>query len=338
MADRNELETIRRLGADIPGVDPDAKARALQRLRQHTLEQRAPLVRIPQRRRAAGWVVATAAVVVVLIVGGVVFLQKGSPDKGPEPSAVTTLRDLALVAARQPRLIPPPGKYVYVRSEELHPVSGKDLGTGAEWTAIVHVTRHEWRSSDGSGRILTVLVGRPRFVSSADEAAWRRAGRPEVIPNVDDERFRPGELPTRDLQRLPTEVRGLRRVLEARTVVDGPPGVAETFNIIGILLEEEGAPPALRASLLEVAASLRGVETLRHHRDPLGRPALAAVLSDRRSRTILDFDPDTALLLAIETQRTAPQQPAEWRAFGTPRVVDSIRIPRPGQPSATSGP
>jgi len=55
--------------------------------------------------------------------------------------------------------------------------------------------------------------------------------------------------------------------------VGGPPGDWETFAIIGDLLRETHAPPALRAALYEVAANLSGVEYIGEVKDAVGRPA-----------------------------------------------------------------
>ncbi|MFL5799208.1 MAG: CU044_5270 family protein [Actinomycetota bacterium] len=323
----DELEAIRLLGADVPLGDGEAKNQALQRLRRHALGTDA-LGRSPRRHRSR-WVVATAAVALTLVLSGV--LLNGEDDR--EPTAARTLHDLVLVAAQQSRLVPPPGTYVYVRSEQLRRVGGEVLGAGSGWTALVRLVRQEWRAADGSGRILTVAVGNPRFVSPGDEAAWRRAGRPEILPRAADDRYRAGDLPTPDLHGLPRDVGALRGALEQRSVVDGPPGVAETFNIIGMLLEEQAVPPDLRASLLEVAASLPGVRVINGHLDPLGRRSLAVTLTHGHERTNLDFDAATSVLLATERYRL-PSTPegtaADWQAFWPPRIVDSLRNPSQG--------
>jgi hypothetical protein len=301
----DDLEAIRRLGADVPVRDAFAESRALDRLRAHALS--------PERSLVAVAVVASA----ILLIG----------RNQSQPSAAETLRDLALVATRQPRVIAPPGKYVYVRSEELRRVGGQSIQTGEHWIALVRVTSQEWRAADGSGRILTVVRGKPRFLTPADEAAWRRGGRVPPLKPRDDERFQAGEFPVPDVRALPGDARALRRTLERRTVIAGPPGVAGTFTIIGILLAEEEVPPGLRASLLEVAAGLPGVRVIQHRLDPLGRPSLAVALSAEGRRTILDFDRSTATLLATEELGATPGARGDvlgWRALQAPRIVDSI--------------
>jgi hypothetical protein len=327
MGDMDDIDALRGLGVDVLFEDAGAKDRARQRLRRHSVKAGRPLGLSGPRRGVARWVLAATAVVGVVAVAQAVL--RGGDSGIPAPSATETLRRLALVAARQPNPVPPPGKYVYVRSEQLQRAAGEDLETGESWTAVVRVARQSWRAADGSGRILT-LAGKPRFVSASDEAAWRRAGRPEVLPPVADDRYRPGSFPTRDLTGLPLDVTALRRVIEGRSVIDGPPGVAETLSIIGILLAEEKATPSLRASLLEVAASLRGVEIIRDHRDPLGRGSVAVALSERGRRTILSFAPGTAALLSTERSLSGPGSSPptiEWQAFWPPRIVSSPRTP-----------
>ena len=89
----------------------------------------------------------------------------------------------------------------------------------------------------------------------------------------------------------------LLQVIEDRTIVGGPPGDAETFVLIGDLLRETYASPALRAALYEVAAGLPGVELIGNVRDASGRPGVAVAYEHDGARNELIFDPETAAML-----------------------------------------
>jgi len=320
----DELDRLRELGAEVAPTDGEAKERARRRLRQRYPQPSEPAPQ-PPRRPGRRWILAAAMVALVMVAGA--LLPRGAG--GPVQSAAQVLRHLASVAAARTNPLVPPRKFVYVRSEQLRRVSGEDLSTGAQWAALVRVTRQDWRAADGSGRILT-LAGRPRFLSAADEAAWRRAGRPELAPPVSDERFPAGSYPTRDLSGLPLDPAKLRRIIERRSVVEGPPGAAATFSIVGMLLAEEAAPPKLRAALLEVAASLPGIEVIGQRDDPLGRASLALALTEHGDRTVLYFDPTTSALRARERFRVADgsrDHLLDWQAYWPPRIVNSPATP-----------
>ena len=90
-------------------------------------------------------------------------------------------------------------------------------------------------------------------------------------------------------------------MIEDRTIVGGPPGDAETFTLVGDLLRETYASPAVRAALYEVAADLPGVELVGNVRDASGRPGIAVAYDHDGARNELIFDPETAVMLGEST-------------------------------------
>ena len=77
---------------------------------------------------------------------------------------------------------------------------------------------------------------------------------------------------------------------------------AGTFVMVGDLLRERAAPPALRAALYKVAAGIKGVELVGSVTDRAGRRGVAVAITSTytgaRVRDVLVFDPVTSALLA----------------------------------------
>jgi hypothetical protein len=123
----------------------------------------------------------------------------------------------------------------------------------------------------------------------------------------------------------------LKELIESRKLGYGPPGDAETFQIIGDLLRRTGAPPAVRAALYTIASQLPGVELIGPTRDQLGRPGTGVAYVSRGQRDELIFDPQTSGLLAEQTsvvQRSKdnpfpPGSVISWTAYLASGVVDS---------------
>ena len=300
-----------------------------EQLVSHLQAEQRPLQWWPRRRR---WPVAIgAAAAVAAATVAVSALLPAGETGGPSPAAAAALLRAARAAARQlPTATPAAGQFVYTKSESL-----------VENTAVVDrqaidffqtQTREIWISPDGSGRI-RVHNGSPRFVTSSDRAAWVAAGEPQLTGGVNSsETFGPGGLSYLDLSKLPTDPAQLEQLIENRTVEGGPPGVAETFTIIGDLLRETYAPPGLRSALYTIASGLPGVQLIGTTHDHFGRPGIAvAYVSDGLSHQLI-FDPQTSALLGEQTTVEDPSQvqPAVnagtvlgWTAYVGSGVVDS---------------
>jgi hypothetical protein len=260
----------------------------------------------PRRPTRNRWRIAVgvAAAAVAIAVALPAILPGGGPG-GADPAAAEALHRFARIALIQaPGTAPQAGQFVYTKSESVN-VNYYAMGSegASTFSRIQPLTRQAWIGVDGSGRILET-TGIGSFPTPADEAAWRAAGSPDLgegattgstfVPG-------PGGLSFVDLSGLPTDPDELLTVIEARRIEGGPPGDAETFTIVGDLLRETYGPPALRAALYEVAASLPGVELVGETTDASGRPGIAVAYESAGIRDELIFDPQTAALLG-ETQ------------------------------------
>jgi hypothetical protein len=324
----DDMERLKRMAPHVPSDDAEARERARLRLRDHYLQAQPARARTPRRRGVLGVILVAAAVAEIVAV--VALLPKGGDGPGPSVStapstAPQTLRHLASVAAQQPNRQVGAGTYVYVRSTEWTLPGGQDLATGGKWTAAVRLYHQEWRARDGSGRRRTV-AGKPRFLSAADEAAWRHSGRQELVPRVADQRFSAG---TFVIEGFLGEFDGtdLRRVIDRGSPIKDRLEERATLDIVASFLAHETSP-RVRASLFEVAASLPDVRLIGESQDPVHRPSVAVSLTYQSDRIVVHFDAATSALLATETYRTPPHKPEKrvlWRAYWPPRIVGSLR-------------
>lgn len=101
---------------------------------------------------------------------------------------------------------------------------------------------------------------------------------------------------------LPTEPGALERRLREGIDGAGPDDDSELFTIVGDLLRESPAPPALRRALWEVAARVPGVELVGAVTDGAGRSGTAV---ERHGQRYV-LDPQTGRLLE--------ESEASWRA------------------------
>jgi hypothetical protein len=286
--------------------------------------RRVRLLPEPRLARLALVVLAAAAL------GAAIALL--SRSAAAEPALAEVLDDAAASAAAQQPTVPGPHQFLYTRSEDAY------LLSSGRWSVLVPSRRQSWLSFDSSrtGRVREVN-GRPRFVSADQRAGWLAAGSPPLpqAGAVDDATISGGSMI--DPAGLPTDPPRLRALIEARQIagVEGPPGAAETFVLVGDMLRESYLPSALRAALYGVLAELPGVELLGEVSDPAGRAGTAVAYADRRRgvRRELVFDPETSALLA-ERQTVIRQGAFGFRApLGTTvgyavylesKLVDSV--------------
>jgi hypothetical protein len=95
------------------------------------------------------------------------------------------------------------------------------------------------------------------------------------------------------LYALPIDPTALENVLRADSRGAGPDPDSELFTIVGDLLRESPAPPALRAALYEVAARIPGITLIGPVTDSLGRHGTAI---ERSGQTYV-FDPSSGQIL-----------------------------------------
>ena len=96
------------------------------------------------------------------------------------------------------------------------------------------------------------------------------------------------------LYALPTDPAKLEPVLQSDIKGAGPNPTAELYTVVGDLLRESPAPPALRKALYEIAATIPGVKLVGDYKDALGRTGTAV---ERDGETLV-IDPTDGQLLA----------------------------------------
>jgi hypothetical protein len=329
MNDQRLLEMVKR--ADPASADmvepPDAlfervlvSARAEAQPRPSAARHRRHRHRPASRRAlAVGAVAALAAVA-----AAVMALLPAGDAGGPSPAAAAVLLHAAHAAAKQPATSPPgPGQYVYTKSEGVLGVTTVPDGGQQSYNTIVRYTRQQWIGTDGSGRILQV-AGTPQLATSADRAAWIADGKPNLNDgsgNINTT-FGPQQGGYVDLSNVPTDPAALKQLIEQRKLESGPSGDAETFAIIGDLLRDSYAPPAVRSALYEVAAELPGVQLIGATHDQLGRPGTAVGYTSNGNTQELIIDLQTSALLAEQTIDNKGTV-VGWTAYLSSGVVDS---------------
>ncbi len=342
----DELGPLREMRAGLPPASPQARGRArallLAQIREE--EERSTRVRRRLRRPRLRGRLLVAAVAAVAAVGAAVLVLAVGIFGGTgrvESAAAQVLREAARVAARQEPLRPGPDQYLFTRSKSAH------LFYTGGWSVLVPRQRESWISLDGSrrGRIRE-RVGRPRFLSADQRAGWIAAGRPELpgpgawsgtLRHGVDESTISGAGATIDEARLLRDPAKLREAIEARSIpgVEGPPGEAETFDLIGGLLREDYLPASVRSALLEAAAELPRVESLGEVEAPLGRRGIGVAFTDTSTgiRHELILDPRTSALLGERERTTRPRHggfaapigtTVGWAAYLESKVVDSV--------------
>lgn len=348
----NEIELLRELRAELPVARLESRAAARAGLMARIEHSQPGRSRVPLRRprlRLAVAGIALAALLVALPTG--IFGGGGEA----QPAVAQVLHDVATVAAAQDPVLPGPGQYLYTRSKnayltvspylpasERHPCTQRnpcDMTGADEWSVLVPKVRESWISLDGSrqGRLREVS-GKPRFVSAGQRAGWVAAGSPPLAqPGQVDDSALSGGGGQFDATNLPTDPAALRRLIEARKIpgLEGPPGEAETFSLIGEMLRETYLPAAVRAAIYELTAELPRVELLGEVEDPAGRPGTGIAFTDRKrgTRHELIFDPATSALLGERVSIvksgmygfTAPPGTAiGYAAYLESKVVDSV--------------
>jgi hypothetical protein len=332
----DEMTLLGELRAGLPAARAEARAAA-----RGQLVARIDEAERPRRSRSSAWrsgrVRLLAAGTAVAAVTAALVLGAFSGGGQVAPAAATVLRDAARAAAIQAPVSPGPGQFVFTRARSAY------LSSSGGWSVLSPSRRETWISLDGSrkGRVRTVY-GKPRFVSPDQRAAWVAAGSPPLARagTVEDATISGASIV--DPALLPADPDALLEKIEARAIrgVEGPPGEAETFVLIGDLLRQAYLPAAVRAALYEAAAELPGVESLGEVSDPVGRPGLGVAYTDRGTRHELILDAETAALLGERETLVGggapygfsapPGTTIGWAAYLEAKVVDSIGPDAPG--------
>lgn len=337
-----------------PSPERDFPTARLALRKQHLLAQieaeeqgRPPRRFLHSRRlRVSGIAFAAAAAVTIAVI---MLLPGGNSDtlgsagpyihalprvstNRPEARQLVSLVLLraAHIAARQRATTPAPGQFVYTKSESEYEIV-QEAPDGPAAIAFQPSTREIWISPDGSGRIREA-DGHLLFPTRADAAYFYNAYRNQMnlleAHTSDDHE---GDLGYTDLSNVPTDPAKLKQLIESRKLEGGPPGDAETFQIIGDLLRDTSAPPAVRSALYTIASQLPGVELIGPTHDQLGRPGTGVAYVSRGLRDELIFDSQTSALLGeqqsvVERSKENPFPPGSvigWAAYLASGIVDS---------------
>lgn len=339
----NEIELLQRLRAGLPAARPENRAAARVALMASVeRSQRSARSSAPLWRRS--WLrLAAAASLAILLIAVPVAIFGGSGKV--QPAVAQILRKTAEVAATRKPLYPSRGQYLYTRSKSAY------LSSVGKWSVLVPGENETWVSFDDAlrGRTRTVS-GKPRFVSAAQRAGWVAAGSPRLSPpgRVEDSAVSGSSVLPDPVEAsgLPTEPATLRKMIEAREIrgLEGPPGEAETFTLIGDMLRQAYLPAALRATIYRLTAELPGVELLGEVEDPAGRAGIGIAFTDPRrgTRHELIFDPATSALLGERESiaragaygfKASPGTVVGYAAYLESKVVDSVG----GNPPAGAG-
>jgi hypothetical protein len=230
------------------------------------------------RRGLALTGVAAAACATAIIVP--VFAGAGQP--GTEASAATLLRAAGSAAGAQPGGWP----------------------DAAYW----HVTSLYQRN----GR----TYHREIWVSHHGQSVLRDAGLGDFVISLGRGEFPAGgtALTWDQLYALPTDPARLGAELRADIKGAGPDPTSELFVIVGDLLRESPAAPALRRALYDVAAAIPGVRLTGKVTDALGRTGTGV---ERNGETLV-IDPSDGALLAENEAGFGATYVSQGPATGAP--------------------
>jgi len=166
-------------------------------------------------------------------------------DKGKSTPTVTLNISLVLFRAATAAGAQPGG---WPDAAYWHTISSYHQGTGPT------LQRESWM-----GHTTTGVMTDPRISSGA-------------ILSLDPGSF--GGFTWDQLYELPTDSRALETKLRATSLNGGRDDNTELFSLVGALLAESPAPPALRKALWEIAARIPGVTLVGAVKDSVGRPGV----------------------------------------------------------------
>ena len=236
-------------------------------------------------------------------------------------------RRLAQIAASGPSLVPVPGQYLYVDSQNDY--SGTAVSGQQECVTRATDHRQVWIGANGSG-LLRDTTG-PTMVTSAGDRALCLSMKPSPLtPSGTSNLWFAADCfqlgPTNDMQSLSTDPATL--LAQMRQIDGGPPGPAEDFVHVGDFLRETDASPALRAALYRAALMIPGVKLLGTVRDHLGRAGVGVAYEGSGVRHELIFNPRTAALMGEQDAGTIAAQD-DWAVYLQSRLVNRLPEPAP---------
>jgi hypothetical protein len=271
----------------------------------------------PRSRPARRWLIAAGLAAIGAVVTFAIGV--GPSSEGVTPAAAA-LRDAAAAARTQDAI--PPGRYLYVRSENaslafgIVPIDPSDVeGATLECCeALVPHVRELWLGDHtGDARLHERSAGAFQFLSDEEERRWIELGRPKLEAKTPFSGILAG-IPARSWYQGPLDLPSdadavyelFRRNAEAATQAPGVPvsiGL-EMFVALSDVLREARATPEQRAAVYEALARVPGVKLLGEVTDRFGRQGTAVAIAAEDNepsgflfRHVLVFDPRTANLL-----------------------------------------
>jgi hypothetical protein len=336
----DELDRVRRFRSEEAAPSDAVRERARSALRNVTANPAASTERHRAGksrdggRRRYGWLPRSVAVGLVLAGCFVAIELLGSgTGTGPSPALAATLGRLARIAANGPSLVPGPGQYLYVDSDQHYSATASNGGAGCVTYALDH--RQVWIAADGSG-LMQDTIGQSTYTSVSDrEVCAKMHLLADGVPGTSRTWFAGGcfEIsPVADMQSLSTNPRRLLGEIGGSS----SPGAA--FEEIGDLLRETDASPSLRAALYRAAALIPGVHLLGTVRDHIGRTGLGVTHEDHGITDELIFNARTSALVGEQQSGQGPGTDG-WAAYITSRVVSGLprQSPLPLTPPCVGG-
>jgi hypothetical protein len=253
---------------------------------------------------AAGLAAALFAVLAILPGSG------GEPELGVgQASAKAVLSRAAAIASATPAsTVPNARQFLYIKWIRSNATTETTKRHTYAFTS--GQTEQDWEAPDGSGR-QKLSNGFYTFLTPADRAAWKAAGKPAISkgPNLDGTYPRGAYFNECDIS--PRGVVGLSTnpAQLLRQVIDRYEGhhysPSSTLNTAACILVTSAYPP-LRAATYRMIGRLRGVEYLGPMRDGIGRKGVGVAVPDTKSGTkaIVIFDRVTAKPLELELVQT----------------------------------
>jgi hypothetical protein len=276
----------------VAGAVHSTEARELLE-RIHALEPDASPTSRVKRRYAWRRLSAVAA---ALLVGILIWQSIGGENGQRAASASDVLKRAAVVAFSQTAET---GDVEYTKTLERSLIT---YGIGPDGYSVVATEAKEmWVAPDGSGFVRN--VAQPDvFPGPTERVAWEAAGSPDLgRPGTRAHTFDAGQLHYTKLNAYPIDPTALEQALQDHVHKAPPPNSVQMLSLIGDLLAEPGASPALQAALYRVAAQLPGVELLGDVTDDAGRPGTAVGIEYTdggvKQRDTLIIDPHTSALL-----------------------------------------
>ncbi|GAA1208112.1 CU044_5270 family protein [Pseudonocardia alaniniphila] len=345
----NEIELLAGMRAETP-EDPEALARARQRLLQRAADPAVRRARPQQAQRRWVWPLAgvgglaAAGLVVTVVLGGITPAAPvvNAPVGAVQPGG----QNILLVAAeRAEDAAPGSGRYWVNRTEsgvisEVGPADNRyrvvERGRAETWVA---------QAPDGTSWWISQSLG-ARPLGPADRAAWQRDGEPDSWTvdapagkrgsleisaaerppfgnpiGTGSESFALGDrnVTQQEIDALPTDPAQLRSALLDR--FHGGGGDMPTdqdrwlFAVGSNIITDMPVSPGVRAAAYRMLDDLSGVRDLGSVQDAQGRTGQAvAVIDESRNGTFesrLIIDPDSGRPLARETRLVQPDGSAE---------------------------